>query len=341
MVVALRQLATLIRSGLPVVRSLQLVEDQAPALTLKAAMKDIRESVTDGGTISVGMRRHPNVFSALVVSFVEAAETVGNLDTAMELAAEQIDRDDALRRQVKQATLYPKFVIIACVSATIAMLMLVVPSFKQVYSSMGSELPAATQFLVDLNNMFATWWWLIAGVCGSIWFGFRAYKSTEAGRRVVDLVIIRTPLIGPLARKIAIARIVQTLSDSLRGGVPLLRGLAIAAGTGGNTRITDAVHQAAAGVREGQKISDKLVESGEFPSLVTQMIEAGEASGNLEEMLDEVSRFYRRDVEYSLNSLTKLIEPAVTVVVGGIVLLVLVALYMPIFNLSTALQGAK
>jgi type IV pilus assembly protein PilC len=131
LVVALRQLATLIRSGLPVVRSLQLVEDQANAPTLKAAIKDIRETVTEGGTISAGMRRHPRVFSTLVVSFVEAAEAVGNLDTAMELSAEQIDRDDALRRQVKQATLYPKFVVIACGSATFAMLMLVVPSFKQ------------------------------------------------------------------------------------------------------------------------------------------------------------------------------------------------------------------
>ncbi len=142
-------------------------------------------------------------------------------------------------------------------------------------------------------------------------------------------------------RKIAIARIVQTLSDSLKGGVPLLKGLAIAAGTGGNTRICDAVHEAAAGVRDGQKISDKLVESGEFPSMVTQMIEAGEASGNVEEMLDEVSRFYRRDVEYSLDSMMKMIEPAVTVVVGGVVLMVLIALYMPIFNLSSALQGKK
>ncbi len=340
-VVALRQLATLLRSGLPVVRSLQLVEDQAVSPSLQVAIKDIRETVTEGSTISAGMRRHPRVFSTLVVSFVEAAEAVGNLDAAMELSAEQIDREDNLRRQVKQATLYPKFVVFACASATFAMLMLVVPSFKQVYSSMGSDLPGATQFLVNLNTMFTTWWWLIGGVGISLWLAFRAYKSTELGRRAIDRLILKTPLLGPLARKIAIARIVQTLSDALRGGVPLLRGLAIAAGTGGNTRITDAVLEAAVGVREGQKISDKLMESGEFPSLVTQMIEAGEASGNLEEMLEEVSRFYRRDVDYSLNSLTKMIEPAVTVVVGGVVLLVLVALYMPIFNLSNALQGNK
>jgi type II secretory pathway component PulF len=341
MVVALRQLATLIRSGLPVVRSLQLVEDQSTVPTLKAAVRDIREVVTEGSTISAGMRRHPKIFSPLVVSFVEAAEAVGNLDTAMELAAEQIDRDDNLRRQVKQATVYPKFVIIACASATFAMLMLVVPSFKQVYASMGSELPGATQFLVNLSAMLGTWWWLIGAVGAAAWFGFRAYRKTPVGRSQVDSLILKTPLLGPLARKIAVARVVQTLSDSLRGGVPLLKGLSIAAGTGGNTRITDAVLLAATGVREGQKISDKLVESGEFPSLVTQMIEAGEASGNLEEMLDEISRFYRRDVEYSLNSLTKMIEPAVTVIVGGVVLLVLLALYMPIFNLSTALQGSR
>ncbi|MEZ0325266.1 MAG: type II secretion system F family protein [Fimbriimonas sp.] len=340
-VVALRQLGTLLRSGLPVVRSLQLVEDQAVTPTLKAAIRDIRETVTEGSTISAGMRRHPKVFSSLVVSFVEAAEAVGNLDSAMELSAEQIDRDDNLRRQVKQATLYPKFVIIACAAATFAMLMLVVPTFNQVYASMDSALPAPTQFLVNLNSIFVNWWWLIGSVALILWFGFRAYRSTDGGRRAIDRVLLDIPLIGPLARKIAIARIVQTLSDALRGGVPLLKGLAIAAGTGGNTRITDAVHEAAIGVREGQKISDKLAESGEFPSMVTQMIEAGEASGNVEEMLDEVSRFYRRDVEYSLNSLTKMIEPTVTVIVGGVVLLVLVALYMPIFNLSNALQGKK
>ena len=337
-VVALRQLATMLRSGLPVVRALQLVEEQGKNMLLKNAIRDIRELVTEGGTISAGMKRHPKVFGPLVVSFVEAAETVGNLDTAMDMSADQIDREDNLRKQVKQATMYPKFVVTACAGATVAMLLLVVPSFKDVYGSMGADLPAATQLLVNVQVGISTWWWLMLLVIAGVYFGFRAYRSTPSGKANVDSLVLALPLVGPLTRKIAIARILQTLSDSLRGGVPLLRGLAIAAGTAGNVRISQAVIGAAAGVREGQKISDKLVESGEFPSMVTQMIDAGEQSGHLEEMLDEVSAFYRRDVEYSLNGLTKLIEPVVTVVVGSIVLLVLVALYMPIFSLSSVLK---
>jgi type IV pilus assembly protein PilC len=337
-VVALRQLATMLRSGLPVVRALQLVEDQAKNVLLKTAIRDIRELVTEGGTISAGMKRHPKVFGALVVSFVEAAETVGNLDSAMDMSADQIDREDNLKKQIKQATMYPKFVVSACAGATIAMLLLVVPSFKEVYNSMGASLPAATQLLVNVQGVISTWWWLMLLSIVGLVLGFRAYRNTASGRATLDSLVLEVPLVGPLTRKIAIARILQTLSDSLRGGVPLLRGLSIAAGTAGNVRISQAVMVAAAGVREGQKISDKLVESGEFPSMVTQMIDAGEQSGHLEEMLDEVSGYYRRDVEYSLNGLTKLIEPVVTVVVGGIVLLVLVALYMPIFSLSSVLK---
>jgi type IV pilus assembly protein PilC len=338
-VVSLRQLSTMIHSGLPVVRALQLVEDQSVSPVLRIAIKDMRETVTEGGTISAAMKRHPKVFTSLVISFVEAAEAVGNLDTAMELAAEQLDREDNMKRQVKQATLYPKFVVGACVLATFAMLMLVVPTFKTVYESMGSKLPAPTQMLININAFLASYWWLV--IIGSVsgWVGFKKYRETPDGHMRLDSLMLVLPVLGPLNRKIAISRIVQTLSDSLAGGVPLLRSLAIAASTAGNVRISNAVTEAALGVREGQRISEKLEESGEFPPLVTQMIEAGEQSGNLEEMLKEVSHFYRRDVEYSLNSLTKLIEPAVTVIVGGIVLMVLIALYLPIFNLSNALQG--
>ena len=336
MVIATRQLGTTVRSGLPILEALEIVGDQSEKPILRAAFRDIALDVSQGQFLSTGMRKYPKLFNRLVVSLVEAGEVGGTLDQTLEVAADQLDREDNLRRRVKAALLYPKLVILACIGTITAMLLIVVPVFANVYSGLHTELPGATRLLMEISGLAVHWWWLGVLIGGAFAYGFRKYRETKGGARRVDIIALRIPVLGPLLRKIAIARFVQTLSGALRGGVPVLRSLAISASTAGNSVIREAVENAARNVRDGAAIAPELDRSGEFPLLVTRMIRAGEATGNIDTMLDEINRFYERDVAYAVDKLTRMIEPLMTVLVGGIVLLVLLALYMPIFSLSKA-----
>ncbi len=340
-VVALRQLSTLLGSGLPVIQSIQIAEAQVVSPSLKLALGAVRSDVASGSSISGSMHRHPRVFSQMITSLVEAGELLGTVDAALDLAADQVDREEALRKQIKTALLYPKFIMIVCGLAAAAMMLMVVPVFKTVYDSMQAELPLPTRILIGINGALISYGWIgiLLGIGALAWF--RRYRQTETGRRKVDRWILRLPVIGIVARKVAISRVIQTLSDSTRGGVPVLQALTVAGNTAGNQIIADAIVDVTSRVREGARLGEELEKSGEFPPMVTQMVGAGEVAGNLDQMLDQVARFYRRDVEYAITSLTKLIEPAVTVVVGLMVLLMLVALYMPVFNMSSVLSAPK
>ncbi len=340
-VVALRQLSTLLGSGLPVIQSIQIAEAQVVSPSLKLALGAVRSDVASGSSISGSMHRHPRVFSQMITSLVEAGELLGTVDAALDLAADQVDREEALRKQIKTALLYPKFIMIVCGLAAAAMMLMVVPVFKTVYDSMQAELPLPTRVLIGINGALISYGWIgiLLGIGALAWF--RRYRQTETGRRKVDRWILRLPVIGIVARKVAISRVIQTLSDSTRGGVPVLQALTVAGNTAGNQIIADAIVDVTSRVREGARLGEELEKSGEFPPMVTQMVGAGEVAGNLDQMLDQVARFYRRDVEYAITSLTKLIEPAVTVVVGLMVLLMLVALYMPVFNMSSVLSAPK
>ncbi len=341
MVIATRQLGTTVRAGLPIVQALGIVGMQSEKPMLRHAFADIEQGVSDGQFLSVGMRKYPKLFNRLVVSLVEAGEVAGTLDHTLELAAEQLDREDNLRRRVKAALLYPKLVVAACVGTIAGMLLLVVPVFSKVYGSLHAKLPAPTLILMSLSANVLKYWWLGALIGAGLTFAFKRFAATEGGQRKLDRLVLKIPVLGSLLRKIAIARFVQTLSGSMRGGVPVLRSLAISAATAGNTVICDAVTGAAEHVRDGAPIAQELEKTGQFPVLVTRMIAAGESTGNIDAMLDEINRFYERDIEYAVDKLTRTIEPLMTVLVGSIVLLVLLALYMPIFTLGNAFLGNK
>lgn len=339
LVIAMRQLGATVRAGLPLLSALDLVGTQTNKPSLRVAFQDIEQSVSEGKMLSASMRKHPKIFNALVVSLVEAGEVAGTLDQTLEIAATQLEREADLRRKVKAATLYPKLVVLACIGTIAVMLTMVVPAFGSVYKSLHADLPFATILLMKISDWFIRLWWIIALALVAVYYGVAQMRKTPEGSLYIDTALMKIPVLGPVLRKIAIARFVQTLAGALKGGVPVLQSLGIAGSTAGNMVIRNAVSESAKNVRDGSTISEELDRTGEFPIMVTRMVAAGEATGNLDNMLEEINRFYEQDVEYAVGSLTRLIEPIMTIVVGFIVLLVLLAMYMPVFSLGKAFQG--
>ncbi len=340
-VILVRQLATLVRAGVPLTEGLTTLEAQADKPQLKFALKHLRDEVTEGRSLSSAMSGFPKLFNTLTISLVEAGEGTGTLDQSLDVAAEQLDREENLRSRVRAAMVYPKLVVVAAVGTVALMLTLVVPTFKVVYTQFHGTLPGATMALIAISNFTVQLWWAIALAIAAIWVGFIQYKKTAAGARAIDRIVLKIPVVGQVLRKVAIARFTQTLATGLKGGVPVLRSILLAAQTAGNTVIRDVAIATIARVREGEPIADELQRSNEFPLMVTQMIRSGESTGSLDHMLDEINRYYEEDIDYAIDKMTKLIEPAMTIMVGGIVLFVLLALYMPIFNLGKTVLGNK
>jgi type IV pilus assembly protein PilC len=338
MVIMSRQFATLIRAGLPVVESLGTLVFQTENPILADALSDVRVSVLSGETLSDAMRKHPKVFNDLYISLVDAGEVGGVLDQTLEVAATQFDKEANLREQVKAAMTYPKLVVLASIGVVTFMLTFIVPVFAGVYDQFHATLPAITQLLVTMSFVVRKFWWLVIAAVFAVMYLFKRYRETPKGRQLIDSLTLQVPVLGKVLRKIAIARFTQTFAGATKGGIPIVRALSVSANTCGNVIIRDAVLGVAQQVQEGTPLSVPLDQSGEFPPMVTRMIAAGEKSGNLDEMLDEVSKFYQRDVDYSVQKMTKLIEPLMTILVGVIVLFVLLALYMPIFNLSNVIK---
>ncbi len=338
MVVMSRQLATLVKAGLPINEALYSTAAQTESPLLAETLKKVRLDVLTGSSLTSAMREHPNVFTELYVSLVEAGEAGGVLEETLETAAQQFDKEAELRAKVKSAFVYPILVISAAVFVVAFMLIFIVPAFVKVYDQFHAELPAITQLLVFMSNIVVRYWWMVLiGIIAAV-IGLRYYAHTPRGRKLYDQIKLKMPLLGKLNRKIAIARFTQTLAAVTKAGVPILKALTVSANTSGNVVIMEAVMLVVGYVKEGAAISIPLEQTGEFPHMVTRMISAGETSGNLDEMLEEVTKFYDRDIEYTVSKLTKLLEPVMTVAVGGVVLFVLLALYMPVFNLSNVIR---
>lgn len=341
LVIATRQLGIATHAGLPIIEALIIVSSQSAKPALRDAFADIQQGVTDGQTLSLGMRRHPELFTPVAVALVDAGERSGTLDAALELVSTQLDREDAFRKRVKTASVYPKLVAAACIGTIVTMLVFVVPVFANVYHGLHAKLPAPTLILIALSDTVMRWWWAMAAVGYGLFHWLRRYVQTEEGRRWRDRLALKTPILGTVLLKVAVARFVQTLSGTLRAGVPILNALTISAGTAGNAIIQDAVEAAVLGVREGASIASELEKTGHFPLLATRMIAAGESTGTTDFMLEEVSRFYERDIDEAMDKLTRSLEPLMTLLMGGIVLLVLLALYIPIFSLGNVFLQKK
>jgi len=338
MVVMSRQLSTLVRAGLPLVESLYTLAGQTTNPTLKNVLNEIRQDVLSGATFSDALAKHPKVFSELYQSLAKAGEVAGALDETLTVAAEQLDKEQELREKVKAAFVYPAAVVVTAVGVVFFMLIFVVPVFANVYAQFKAELPAPTQLLVTLSHIVRNYWYM---TFLSVFLAFKAIKrwqQTEKGRYQIDKFKLKMPLLGPLNRKIAISRMTRTFSAMVSAGVPILSGLQTSARVTGNVIIMDVISDCVQKVNQGVKLSVPLEQSGEFPPMVTRMIAAGEESGNMDEMLRQITNFYDRDIEYAVQRLTRLLEPLLTVVLGVIVGFILLALYMPIFNLSKVIK---
>jgi type IV pilus assembly protein PilC len=333
-----RQFATMVNSGLPILRALSILTDQTESKELAKVLFAVRAGVENGSSLSAAMAEHPKAFNALFISMVKAGETGGVLDDVLLSLADQIEREVELRRQIKSAMTYPIVVVALVTLILAAMLLFVVPQFETIYSSLGGTLPLPTRMLLRVSRAVRSYWYvvLLGAVVAS--FLFRRYKKTEAGRARVDAVKIRIPIFGPLFHKVALARFASTLGMLLRSGVPILQALDNVNETVNNRVIGDAVDDVKTSVREGESIAKPLGRHKAFPPMVVQMMAVGEETGAVDTMLDKVAEFYNSEVTATVEAMTSLIEPLLIAVIGAAVGAAVIALYMPMFSVINLLK---
>jgi type IV pilus assembly protein PilC len=333
-----RQFATMVNSGLPILRALAILADQTESKELTKILGVVRTEVEQGSSLSAALAKHPRAFNDLFVSMVRAGETGGVLDTVLLQLADQIEAEVELRRRIKSAMTYPVAVVALVLLILTAMLLFVVPQFESIYATLGGTLPLPTRILLGLSRGIRTYWWLVIGTGVGFGFALSRYKKTDAGRARVDALKIRVPVFGPLFHKVAVARFASTGGMLLRAGVPILQGLDIVKDTVNNRVMSRAVDDVKASVREGESIARPLSRHPVFPPMVVQMIAVGEETGAVDTMLDKVSEFYNQEVQASVDALTSLIEPLLIAVIGGAVGAAVISLYMPMFNVINLIK---
>jgi type IV pilus assembly protein PilC len=283
--------------------------------------------------------RHPKIFTRLYVNMVEAGEAGGILDVILNRLAVYLEKADALQRKVKGAMTYPTVVCVVALGATLFMLMFIIPTFARMFKDFGGELPLPTKIVMGLSDFLRAYWYILAAGAGALVFAFNRYYATSGGRRTIDRLLLRIPVLGMVIRKGAVARFTRTLGTLISSGVPILNGLEITARTAGNKVVEEAVMATRDSISQGNTISEPLKASGVFPPMVTQMISVGEQTGALDEMLDKIANFYDDEVDTAVDALTSIIEPAMIVVMGLIVGGMLVAMYLPMFKLISVVAG--
>jgi type IV pilus assembly protein PilC len=328
-----RQFATMINSGLSLLRSLYILAEQTESKPLAETVNQVRMDVERGSSLSAALAKHPKAFSRLYVSMVRAGEVGGALDSVLLRLAETIEKQVELRRKVKSAMTYPVVVAALVLIIVTAMLLFVIPMFQNIYKELGGTLPLPTQVLINISKICRSFWWLIFGVEIGAAIGFRKWINSDEGRKKWDAIKLKVPIFGKLVRKTALARFSRTLSALVRSGVPILESLDIVAETSGNNVVAEAVRDTQAGVKQGEPLSKRLEEHEVFPQMVVQMMAVGEETGALDEMLDKIADFYDQEVEATVDALTSLIEPLLIVVMGVCVGGMIISLYLPMFNI--------
>ena len=333
-----RQFATMVNSGLPILRALSILADQTQSAELSKVLVQVRTDVEHGASLSAAMGKHPKAFNTLFISMVKAGETGGVLDDVLLSLASQIEKEVELRRQIKSAMTYPVVVVALVTLILAAMLLFVVPQFETIYSNLGGQLPLPTRILLGVSDAVRSYWYVFLIGLGISGFAFRRYKRTDKGRARVDALKIKIPVFGPLFHKVALARFSSTLGMLLRAGVPILQALDNVKETVNNRVIADAVDDVKTSVREGESIAKPLGKHRVFPPMVVQMLAVGEETGAVDTMLDKVAEFYNNEVTATVEALTSLIEPLLIAIIGGMVGAAVIALYMPMFNIINLIE---
>jgi type IV pilus assembly protein PilC len=330
-----RQLATLINAGIPIVQCLNVLVDQVENRYFKGVITNVREDIEKGSSICTALEKYPNIFSPLYTSMVRSGESGGVLDEVLERLSVYLENLQELRRKVIGAMIYPAIIAFVAIAVVLFLLIIVVPQFQNVFESFGAKLPIPTQILIKVANWLKHWIWLILLIGFGIFIGvFLVIKNSEKARYKFDNMLLKLPLLGPIFRKVSVARFARTLGTLTRSGVPILESLEIVAKTTGNKVIEKAVLGARSSIREGERITDPLRESGVFPPLLLQMTAVGEETGALDSMLLRVADYYDREVDAAVAALASMIEPLLIVVLGVIVGTIVICMYLPIFTIS-------
>jgi type IV pilus assembly protein PilC len=328
-----RQFSVMIDAGLPLVQCLQILGEQQDNKAFQRVLLQVREDVESGSSLANAMKKHPQAFNELFVNMVAAGEAGGILDTILQRLANYIEKAARLKAQVKSAMIYPIAVLSIAGLVVYVILWKVIPVFSALFVSLGAELPLPTRVVVALSKFIGRFWWLIMGVLVAAGVALRRYYATEQGRLVIDGLLLKAPILGPVLRKIAVARFCRTLGTLLSAGVPVLESLEITARTSGNAVIERAILEVRKQVEEGKNLADPLKATSQFPPMVVQMISVGEATGAMDTMLGKIAEFYEDEVDTAVAGMMKLIEPIMIfflgVVIGGIV----IAMYLPMFSL--------
>jgi type IV pilus assembly protein PilC len=336
-VVFTRQLATMIDAGLPIVQCLDVLAAQSPNKKLRVTIRDLKEQVEAGSTFTDALRKHPKQFDDLFVNMVAAGEVGGILDNILHRLAGYMEKAMKLKSKIKGAMIYPVTIVTVAVGVTAVLLIFVIPVFAELFASFGQELPAPTQFVINLSNFTIAYASYMLVVLIAAGVAARQSYRTESGRLAFDQLFLQMPVFGDLVRKSAVARFTRTLSTLVSSGVPILDALAITARTSGNKVVERSVLQTRISISEGKTIAEPLTQSKVFPPMVCQMIAVGETTGALDAMLTKIADFYEEEVDNAVNNLTALMEPMVILFLGVVIGGLVVSMYLPIFKLGSVI----
>jgi type IV pilus assembly protein PilC len=334
LVIFTRQLSTMIDAGLPLVQCLQILGKQQANPTFRKVLTTIQNDVETGTTLADSMRKHPAVFDSLYANMIEAGELGGILDTILSRLAVFKEKAMALQKKIKGAMTYPVICLAISILILIVILVFVIPVFVEMFASMDSALPAVTLMVVNMSEFVQNNIIYMVIFAILVFYGFKKIYNTEKGRLRIDAMILKAPVIGQLTRKVAVSKFTRTLSTMLQSGVPILDALNVVARTSGNKIIERAVFRVSESIAEGRPIAEPLEESGVFPNMVVQMINVGESVGALDTMLEKIADFYDEEVDQAVDNLTAMIEPFMMVFLGGMIGGLVVAMYLPIFQMA-------
>jgi type IV pilus assembly protein PilC len=328
-----RQFSVMLDAGLPLVQCLEILGEQEENRTFQTVIQQVRSDVESGASLADSMRKHPKVFDSLYTNMVAAGESGGILDIILQRLSVYIEKAVKLNSQVKSALIYPVSIIVIAALVVFIILWKVIPVFAQLFAGLGGEMPLLTRIVISASNFVADYFWLIALVVIFGVVAVRKWHQTPHGRRILDTALLKIPVIGMLLRKIAVARFCRTLGTLTASGVPILDGLEITAKTAGNAVIEDAVMAVRKSVEEGKSVSEPLAQTKVFPSMVVQMINVGEQTGALDQMLSKIADFYEEEVDTAVAGLMKLIEPVMITVLGAVIGTIVAAMYLPLYSI--------
>ncbi len=338
LVVFTRQLSTMVSAGIPLLESLEILQEQAENAGFAAVLDNVVESIRSGGDLSASMEKYPRSFHDIYISMVRAGEVSGQLDTILNRLAEYMEEAEGLKREIKAAMTYPVVSLVLVIGITMFLMLGIVPKFREVFDSMEIDLPGLTAVILDIADWMTSNVLAMAGITVGLFIAMKIYKKSDRGARQLDWLKLHVPVFGPLFRKVALSRFSKTFATLCQSGVPILGALEIVRDTVGNRVLAEAIEHARESVRQGETLSGPLGQSPEFPPMVVKMIGIGERSGALETLLDKISIFYDEQVKAAVKSLTSLIEPVMIAIMGFLVGTIVLAVFLPIFELQKKLS---